>query len=108
MSHDLDQRICNLEGILIEQAYEHLQEPETVDTHEMGEVMDMIKDIAEIERNHYEACYYKSVVEAMENRSTDTDVQSMVKSIKHIWTEANFDRKQEIKNSITSLMSEMV
>ena len=42
---------------------------ENVDASEMGEVVDMIKDIAEYERNHYQACYYKSVVNAM--RSND-------------------------------------
>lgn len=44
---------------------------ENVDTHEMGEVVDMIKDIAEYERNHYQACYYKSVVNAMKYNGND-------------------------------------
>ncbi len=64
MDHEADMRICNLEDVLIQKAY--AQDPDIVDTHEMGEVVDMIKDIAEYKRNHYEACYYKSVVEAME------------------------------------------
>lgn len=38
-----------------------------IDTKEAGEVTDMIKDLAETERNCYEACYYKSIVEAMED-----------------------------------------
>lgn len=40
---------------------------ENVDAHELGEVVDMIKDVAEYERNYYQACYYKSVVNAMRN-----------------------------------------
>lgn len=38
---------------------------ENVNTEEAGEVIDMIKDIAECERNCWEAEYYRSVVEAM-------------------------------------------
>lgn len=64
MGHEADMRICNLEDILIQKVY--AQDLDTVDAHEMGEVVDMIKDIAEYKRNHYEACYYKSVVEAMD------------------------------------------
>lgn len=37
-----------------------------IDTRELGEVIDMIKDLAEAEKSCYEACYYKSVVEAMD------------------------------------------
>lgn len=38
---------------------------ENVDTEEMGEVVDMIKDIAEAEEACMEACYYETVTEAM-------------------------------------------
>ena len=31
-----------------------------VNTKEMGEVIDMIKDLSEAEKNKMEACYYKS------------------------------------------------
>lgn len=39
---------------------------ESVDTSEAGQVADIIKDLSETERNCYEACYYKTVIEAME------------------------------------------
>lgn len=38
-----------------------------VDTKEAGEIADIIKDLAMTEKYCYESCYYKSVVEAMEN-----------------------------------------
>lgn len=38
---------------------------ECVDTKEMGEVIDMIKDLADAKKNCLEACYYASVIEAM-------------------------------------------
>lgn len=36
-----------------------------VDTEELGEVVDMIKDLAEAEKACMEACYYETVTEAM-------------------------------------------
>lgn len=36
-----------------------------VDTKEMGEVIDMIKDLSEAEEKCWKACYYKSIVKAM-------------------------------------------
>lgn len=38
---------------------------ENVDTEELGEVIDMIKDIASAEESCMEACYYEVVTEAM-------------------------------------------
>ena len=37
-----------------------------VDTKELGEVIDMIKDLAETEEKCWKACYYKSIYEAMQ------------------------------------------
>lgn len=37
-----------------------------VDTEEAGKVADIIKDLADAEKNCYEACYYKTVIDAME------------------------------------------
>lgn len=38
-------------------------------TTETGQVIDMIKDLAQAEKYCWEACYYKSVVEAMDEGS---------------------------------------
>lgn len=42
---------------------------ENVDCEELGEVVDMIKDLADAEKNCWKAAYYKSVVGAMEEGS---------------------------------------
>lgn len=42
-----------------------------VDTHEAGQVVDMIKDLAETEKLCYEACYYETVIEAMDGGDED-------------------------------------
>lgn len=39
---------------------------QNVNTHEAGQVIDMIKDLAEAEEKCWKACYYKSIVKAME------------------------------------------
>lgn len=58
--------ICELTNTLITAARDHLNcGIQGVNTHEMGEVVDMIKDLCEAEEKIYKSCYYKTVVEAM-------------------------------------------
>lgn len=44
---------------------------ESIDTKEMGEVVDMIKDLAEAEKFCMESMYYESVVTAMDEATAD-------------------------------------
>jgi len=44
-----------------------------VDTKEFGEVVDMIKDLTEAEKNKMQACYYKTIIEAMEQSEYGED-----------------------------------
>lgn len=46
---------------------------EQVNTKEFGEVVDMIKDLTEAEKNKAEACYYNTLVDAMENADYGKD-----------------------------------
>lgn len=46
---------------------------EHVNTKEFGEVVDMIKDLSEAEKNKWQSCYYKSIVEAMEESEYGKD-----------------------------------
>ena len=46
---------------------------EAINTHEFGEVVDMIKDLTEAEKNKAEACYYKTLVDAMEEHEYGED-----------------------------------
>ena len=48
-----------------------------MDTEETGEVVDMIKDLADAEKNCYKAEYYKTIVEAMEE--ADEEEEAMMK-----------------------------
>lgn len=53
--------LCRIKDTLINLVEQQMANPQCVDTHEMGEVIDMIKDLAQ-------TCYYVSVVEAMEDK----------------------------------------
>lgn len=60
--------LCNVKETLISLVKSEVSgNLSEVDTHELGEVVDMIKDIAETERNCMEAKYYETVTEAMED-----------------------------------------
>lgn len=59
--------LCDLKDKLVCGAKEAMNNGlASVDTHEMGEVTDMIKDLAEAEEKCWKALYYKSIVEAMQ------------------------------------------
>lgn len=57
---------------------------EGVDTKEMGEVIDMVKDLAEAEKAVWEKCYYESIVEAMKEAEEEAKHMGM--------TRAGYDR----------------
>lgn len=60
--------LCEMEKRLVEAAQAELSKGvENVDTKEFGEVIDMIKDLAETKKFCMEAHYYKLVSEAMED-----------------------------------------
>lgn len=60
--------ICDLKDSLMHWAREH---KDNSDIQSMGQVIDMIKDLADAEKNCWKACYYKSVVEAMKKAEDD-------------------------------------
>ena len=57
--------IRNLKNRLIQYADKATQDMDHVDGRELGEIADMIKDLAEAEEECWKAAYYKAVVEAM-------------------------------------------
>ena len=52
------EKLCQIKNTLINLVEQQMANPQQADTHEMGEVIDMIKDLAE-------ACYYGSIIDAM-------------------------------------------
>ena len=56
-------KLCKIKDTLINLVEQQMTNPQCVDTHEMGEVIDMIKDISK-------AIYYCEQVHQMENPMT--------------------------------------
>lgn len=67
--------ICEMKEKLISWTKEELEKgKDCVDTEEAGNVVDMIKDLAEAEEKCWKAAYYKAVVEAMGEYEDDVEV----------------------------------
>lgn len=62
--------VCAMEGELANGI-------QNVNTEEAGAVIDMIKDLADAEKNCYKACYYKSIIETMEEAKEDIEDEEM-------------------------------
>lgn len=61
------EELCELKKRFVKIVEEQLNHGiESIDAKELGEVVDMVKDIAEAEKYVQEACYYESIVKAME------------------------------------------
>lgn len=56
-------RLCEIYNDLMRWAENN---KDCTDVKTMGEVIDMVKDVAEAEEKCWKACYYKSIVEAMD------------------------------------------
>lgn len=72
---DKVKKLCRIEEKLTSWICEEMEKGrDGINTKEAGEVVDMIKDIAKAKKECWEACYYKSIVEAMEEaKEEDSD-----------------------------------
>lgn len=70
------QAICDLKKdfIKIMESEVHSKGVNDLDAKECGEVVDMIKDLAEAEKYCMEACYYKKIICAMEDAENEDEV----------------------------------
>lgn len=65
-------KICEMKDTLCTWMSAYLSRGcDQVNVEEAGQVVDMIKDLADAEKNIWKACYYKKVVEAMEEGEDD-------------------------------------
>lgn len=127
------EKLTSVKQTLINAVSTHISEGlEAVDTEELGEAIDMIKDICEAEKDCAKACYYHSVTDAMTDgeraRShrmgyiSDTEIDwskweekthkkptldDTIDFIKEMWDDADPDLKQQIKNQLSTLITEL-
>lgn len=108
--------LCNIKDRLVELTKEAIAyDIQCIDTHEMGEIIDMIKDLSQ-------AIYYDSVVESMQISQGDyiyeesdardymtqgLNVDNMAKNVKRIWEEADPNHKTILKSNLQQLLMEM-
>jgi hypothetical protein len=65
-------KIAKIKELLVENLMTEVHKGvHSLDVEETGKVIDMIKDLADAESNCYEAMYYKTVIEAMEEGDDD-------------------------------------
>lgn len=71
--------ICEMREILEDWTKEEFGKgKECICTDEMGKVVDMIKDFAEAEKDIVKACYYKKIVEAMDDAEEEEELMAKV------------------------------
>lgn len=115
MSHHCTE-ICAIKDRLVELTEKATADDiHCVDTHEMGEIIDMIKDLSQ-------AIYYDSVVESMqigqgdyiheypdthEYKDRRLNVDNMADNIRRIWDEADPNHKTILKSNLQQLLMEM-
>lgn len=75
--HELEAKlrdICEMKEKLVSWTKEELEKgKECVNSYEAGQAVDMIKDLADAEKNCWKACYYKTVIAAMEGEFDEDD-----------------------------------
>lgn len=80
--HELKRKlepVCDMLETLSSWAeYEMKKGKECVDTHEMGQVIDMIKDLAKAEKDLNKACYYYKIIEAMHEAKEEEEFMGKV------------------------------
>lgn len=70
MHEEAHEKLCEMRECLIDAAKANMEMGlDKVNTQEMGQVVDMIKDLYEAEKYYKEACYYGSIVDAMNEAS---------------------------------------
>lgn len=92
--------LCGMCDRLVNFACEHMEDLEQVDTHEMGEVIDMIKDLAE-------AYYYKAKAEAIHNEPVADHVEELIPEIANVYNNADAESKKNIKTHLTKMVADM-
>lgn len=67
-----------------------------------GEMVDMVKDLAEAEKDCWKARYYRSVVEAMERGKAGHE--DSVEAVRNIVEMANPDEKERMKAELRHML----
>lgn len=113
-------KICDMRGEFLDVLESYIERYgfESLSASETGEVVDIIKDLCEAEKDLKKACYYSSVTEAMKrdaypsntekhHAAEHKDMNAYVSDIRDIWKSADTDTKKKMKAMLVSLTGEM-
>lgn len=103
------ENICDMLICEVENELTKLSSGECICIAELGETIDMIKDISEIKRNSYEAAYYHKHTSG-QSQGEETNISTMdsiTANVRKMWKEATPEAKKTMKMALASLMSEM-
>lgn len=84
-----------------------------INTEELGEVIDMIKDLAETKEKLYKASYYDTIVKSMnssdadDGRDWDSFMARTTATVHDMWNNSDTDRKTRMKTDLTALVAGM-
>ena len=101
------QRIKRMKDRLIKEAQSRLRNMDGGSIEQMGQIIDMIKDLSEAEKSCLEAEYYDIVIDAMENGQRYGYDDESIDNIRQMMEDADPERKRQLKRDLEDLMSEM-
>lgn len=101
--------ICEMRKKLIEWTKEAMSgSPNSVDTQELGEVIDMIKDIYQLEYYCAKTKYYESDSDRMEmSTSAKMHIGETIATLRDMWHDADPDLREKMKKDFSALLQEM-
>lgn len=122
MSDEYMEKLCKIKKALVDYTADVVDESlSTINTHELGEVIDVIKDLYQAEKYNYESSYYESLIEPsgkvnkspyawdfIHDKTSNTDPREAMNTLREIWESSTPDSKIKMKTDLTKLLEEMV
>lgn len=98
----MDGRICDLLEMFISRIESDIQERgiERADIREMGELADIVKDLAKAESSRMKARYYGEVVAAMEEGGRDHPYSEFIEPLRKALQSAGPDERERIRTEV--------
>lgn len=130
-SHEECKSLCGMKSRLMDVAYDYISNTSYgCDINELGEIIDMIKDIDEAINYHHQALYYGTIAEGMtrpyirhdirgmmddnynernehHDKSPEEKFESYQKSVKDIWSSATPELRTKMRTTLTKLVNDM-
>lgn len=107
------EKICEIKERIIQHVDRETSDMRRLDVKEVGELVDMIKDLAEAEKDYEKAEYYRSVTEAMhggvvERPTTrypeESKYNEVIEPLRKVMRMAGPDEREHMRSQLKSLL----